>query len=30
MQGRFNPMTGQMGEPWPMLSQIEQIFTVRT
>jgi ABC-type uncharacterized transport system involved in gliding motility auxiliary subunit len=30
MQGQFNPMTGQMGEQWPVLSQIEQIFTVRT
>ena len=30
MQGQFNPMTGQMGEPWPILSQIEQLFTVRT
>jgi ABC-type uncharacterized transport system involved in gliding motility auxiliary subunit len=30
MQGQFNPMTGQMGETWPILSQIEQLFTVRT
>ncbi|MGC1387744.1 MAG: Gldg family protein [Steroidobacteraceae bacterium] len=30
MQGQFNPMTGQMGEQWPILSQIEQLFTVRT
>lgn len=30
MQGQFNPMTGQMGEQWPVLSQIEQLFTVRT
>ena len=30
MQGQFNPMTGQMGEPWPILAQIEQLFTVRT
>ncbi len=29
MQGRFNPMTGQMGEPWPLLTEIEQLFTVR-
>jgi ABC-type uncharacterized transport system involved in gliding motility auxiliary subunit len=29
MQGRFDPMTGQMGEEWPILSQIEQIFTLR-
>jgi ABC-type uncharacterized transport system involved in gliding motility auxiliary subunit len=30
MQGQFNPMTGQMGEEWPILSQIEQLFTLRT
>ena len=30
MQGQFNPMTGQMGDQWPILSQIEQLFTVRT
>ena len=30
MQGQFNPMTGQMGETWPILSQIQQLFTVRT
>ena len=30
MQGQFNPMTGQMGETWPILAQIEQLFTVRT
>jgi ABC-type uncharacterized transport system involved in gliding motility auxiliary subunit len=30
MQGQFDPMSGRMGEPWPILSQIEQIFTVRT
>jgi len=30
MQGQFDPMTGQMGETWPVLSQIEQLFTVRT
>ncbi len=29
MQGQFDPMTGRMGEPWPVLSQLEQIFTVR-
>jgi ABC-type uncharacterized transport system involved in gliding motility auxiliary subunit len=29
MQGQFNPMTGAMGEPWPILSQIEQLFTLR-
>ncbi len=30
MQGQFNPMTGQMSDPWPILAQIEQLFTVRT
>ncbi len=29
MQGQFNPMTGQMGDTWPVLSQMEQLFTVR-
>ncbi len=30
MQGQFNPSTGQMGEPWQVLAQIEQLFTLRT
>src|ERR1700677_3841606 len=30
MQGQFNPMTGQMGETWPILSQLEQLFTIRS
>jgi gliding motility-associatede transport system auxiliary component len=30
MQGQFNPMTGQMGETWSILSQLEQLFTIRT
>ena len=30
LQGQFNPMTGQMGDTWPVLSQIEQLFTVRS
>ena len=30
MQGQFNPMTGQMGEPWPVLAELEQLFTIRT
>src|SRR5208337_3457095 len=30
MQGQFNPMTGQMGEPWPIYSQIQQLFNLRT
>jgi ABC-type uncharacterized transport system involved in gliding motility auxiliary subunit len=29
LQGQFNPMTGQMGDTWPVLSQLEQLFTVR-
>jgi ABC-type uncharacterized transport system involved in gliding motility auxiliary subunit len=29
MQGRFDPSTGQMSEAWPIISQIEQIFTLR-
>jgi ABC-type uncharacterized transport system involved in gliding motility auxiliary subunit len=30
MQGQFNPMTGQMGDPWPIYTQIEELFTVRS
>jgi ABC-type uncharacterized transport system involved in gliding motility auxiliary subunit len=30
MQGQFNPMTGQMGETWPILGQLEQLFTIRS
>ena len=30
MSGQFNPQTGQMGESWAVLSQLEQLFTVRT
>jgi ABC-type uncharacterized transport system involved in gliding motility auxiliary subunit len=30
IQGQFDQMSGQMGEPWPILSQIEQLFTVRS
>jgi ABC-type uncharacterized transport system involved in gliding motility auxiliary subunit len=30
LQGQFNPATGQMGEPWPIFSQIQQLFTVRS
>jgi ABC-type uncharacterized transport system involved in gliding motility auxiliary subunit len=29
LQGQFNPQTGQMGEPWPIYSQLQQLFTVR-
>jgi ABC-type uncharacterized transport system involved in gliding motility auxiliary subunit len=30
LQGQFNPMTGQMGEPWPILTQLQELFTLRT
>jgi ABC-type uncharacterized transport system involved in gliding motility auxiliary subunit len=30
LQGQFNPATGQMGEPWPIFTQLQQLFTVRT
>ncbi|MGC1524096.1 MAG: Gldg family protein, partial [Steroidobacteraceae bacterium] len=30
MQGQFNPMTGQMGDPWPMLTQLQDLFTIRS
>jgi ABC-type uncharacterized transport system involved in gliding motility auxiliary subunit len=30
LQGQFNPMTGQMGEPWSILTQLQELFTVRT
>lgn len=29
MQGQFDPTTGQMSEPWPILAQLQQLFTVR-
>ncbi len=29
LQGQFNPMTGQMGEQWPILTELEQLFTMR-
>jgi ABC-type uncharacterized transport system involved in gliding motility auxiliary subunit len=29
MQGQFNQMTGQMSEPWPVITQLEQLFTLR-
>ncbi|MDP9064698.1 MAG: Gldg family protein, partial [Pseudomonadota bacterium] len=29
LQGRYDPMSGQMGEPLAILSQVDQIFTVR-
>jgi ABC-type uncharacterized transport system involved in gliding motility auxiliary subunit len=30
MGSDFNPMTGQPSEPWAVMSQLEQLFTVRT
>jgi ABC-type uncharacterized transport system involved in gliding motility auxiliary subunit len=30
MQGQFNPMTGQMGDPWPIYSQLSDLFNLRT
>ena len=30
MQGQFNPTTGQMGDPWPIYTQLEELFTVRS
>jgi ABC-type uncharacterized transport system involved in gliding motility auxiliary subunit len=30
LQGQFNPATGQMGETWPIISQLDQIFTLRS
>jgi len=30
MSSDFNPMTGQMSEPWAIMSQLEQVVTVRS
>jgi len=30
LQGQFNPMTGRMGEPWPIFTQLQELFTVRS
>jgi ABC-type uncharacterized transport system involved in gliding motility auxiliary subunit len=30
LQGQYNPMTGQMGEPWPILTQLQELFTIRS
>ncbi len=30
LQGQYNPMTGQMGDPWPMLTQLQDLFTIRS
>jgi len=29
MQGRIDPMSGQMSESWPIVAEIEQLFTLR-
>jgi len=29
LQGQFNPQTGQMGEPWPIYTQLQQLFNLR-
>ena len=29
MQGQFDPTTGQMSDPWPIVAQLQQLFTVR-
>ncbi len=30
MMGRFDPQTGQMGESWSVISQLDSLFNVRT
>ena len=30
LQGQFNPATGQMGEAWPIVTQLQDLFTLRT
>jgi ABC-type uncharacterized transport system involved in gliding motility auxiliary subunit len=30
LEGQFNPMTGQMGEPWPILTQLQELFIIRS
>ncbi|HWX80795.1 MAG TPA: Gldg family protein [Steroidobacteraceae bacterium] len=30
LQGQFNPLTRQMGEPWPIYTQLQQLFNLRT
>ncbi len=30
LQGQFNPQTGQMGDPWPIYNQIQQLFNLRS
>jgi ABC-type uncharacterized transport system involved in gliding motility auxiliary subunit len=30
LQGQLNPMTGQVGEPWPIVGQLQELFTIRS
>jgi ABC-type uncharacterized transport system involved in gliding motility auxiliary subunit len=30
LQGQLNPMTGQVGDPWPIIGQLQELFTVRS
>jgi ABC-type uncharacterized transport system involved in gliding motility auxiliary subunit len=30
LQGQFNPMTGQMGDPWPILTEMQELFSFRS
>jgi ABC-type uncharacterized transport system involved in gliding motility auxiliary subunit len=30
LQGQFNPATSQMGDTWPIVAQLEQVFTVHS
>ncbi len=30
MQGQMDPMTGQPGETWPIIAQLDELFTVRS
>lgn len=30
MQGQFDPMSGRMSDPWPVVAQLQQLFTVRS
>ncbi len=29
ISGQFNPQTGQMGEAWPIYTQLQQLFTIK-
>jgi ABC-type uncharacterized transport system involved in gliding motility auxiliary subunit len=30
ISGQFNPATGQVGEPWPIYTQLQELFSLRT